>query len=364
MKNLCFLCFCTGDKGGVNRIVASLCNELSNNKKYNVHILSICSEEPILAYEVNENITVQSIGAKSSWRLRRTIVYSFAKILKYFNENQIDITFMIGHYTPPIVFLTKLFAKCKFVFCDHGALENQLDDKKATIFRKMASKMSDKVIVLTKRSKEAYKKYFGLDDKKVEYIYNFLDNSMLKFSKEYNCKSKKLLTVGRVSPEKGYDMIIDIAKEILNNHTDWEWHVYGDGSELSSLKIKAQTAGLQGKLVFKGGGYNIYEIYKEYSIFVLTSYREGLPLVLLEAKANGLPIVSFDCVTGPSEIIRDGIDGYLIECYNKQQMIAKLLELIENVSLRVSLSACSKENLADFDKDMIVSKWENLIDNL
>ncbi len=364
MKNLCFLCFCSADKGGINRVVSSLCNELSTDKRYNIHILSICEKEPILAYEVNKNINVWCLGAKSSWRLRNTVIFSIPKIIKYIKENHIDIIFMTGHYVPPIALLTKPFVKCKFIFWDHGALENQISDKKATLFRRMASKISDKIIVLTKRSKEAYKKRFGICDDKIEYIYNFLDESIFDYLKEYDYKSKKLLSVGRISPEKGYDMLLDIAQKLLKKYDDWEWHIYGDGEELSNIKTKVCAMGLENRLVFKGGGHNIYKIYKDYGIYVMTSYREGLPLVLLEAKANGLPVVSFDCATGPAEIVRNGIDGYLIKCYNKQSMIDKLSELMENESLRIKLSEHSKENLVDFDKNVIVEKWKNLIDKI
>ena len=108
----------------------------------------------------------------------------------------------------------------------------------------------------------------------------------------------------------------------------------------------------------------MYDIYKNYSIYVMTSYREGLPLVLLEAKANSLPIVSFDCLTGPSEIVRDGVDGYLIECYNEGKMVDKLSKLIENPCLRKEFSDKSRENLDKFGKNKIIKQWETLIDVL
>ena len=109
---------------------------------------------------------------------------------------------------------------------------------------------------------------------------------------------------------------------------------------------------------------DIYERYKDYAIYVLPSYREGLPLVLLEAKANRLPVVSFDCVTGPREIITDGVDGFLIDCYNKQTMANKILDLIESNDLRIKMSKNSYINLDKFSKEKILNQWIELIEGI
>lgn len=367
MKNLCFLCFCAQDKGGVNRIVTCLCDELLKSGNYKIHILSVCGSGNVCAYEVSSGIFVESVGADTSWRLRKIAMFSVWKIVNYLNRNNIDITFMQGHYIPIIAVFVKPFVRCKFVFCDHGALENQLEDKKATFFRKLACKFSDKVIVLTKSSEQAYERHFKISPEsgKVEHIYNFLDDKVFEHASRCDIGSKKILSVGRVSPEKGYDMLVDVAKILLNKYPDWQWHIYGGGGNIDKLRADARSAGLEDKVIFKGdAGEGVYDVYKNYSIYVMTSYREGLPLVLLEAKANSLPIVSFDCLTGPSEIVRDGVDGYLIECYNKEKMADRLSELIEDSCLRREFSDRSGENLDRFGKNKIIKQWETLIDVL
>ncbi len=361
MKNICFLCFCVSEHGGVNRAVTSLCNELVKSENYKVHILSICESDNKPYYKLDDNILVDYIGADTKWRLRKVALFSFFRLVRYLKRNKIDILFMVGHYTPVVALFTKLFVRCKFVFCDHGAIQNQISDRKATTFRKVASKISDKTVVLTRRSKEFYEKKFKYNAGKIEYIYNFLDENTVSFAGKYNVESKKILSVGLVRPEKGYDMLVFIAEKVLKMHPDWQWHVYGGGKDLDKFRDKSKSLGLENRLIFKGSVDNIYEVYKEYSIYVMTSYREGLPIVLLEAKANGLPVVSFDCKTGPAEIVRNNIDGYLIECYDKDKMANKISDLIENKNLRIEISNRSKENLIDFDKETIVNKWKNLI---
>ena len=85
---------------------------------------------------------------------------------------------------------------------------------------------------------------------------------------------------------------------------------------------------------------------------------------MTEAKLNGLPAVSFDCSSGPAEIISDSTDGFLIPCYNTEIMAEKICALIENPSLRKNFSEHSKDNLFKFSKKVIIKKWINLIENI
>jgi glycosyltransferase involved in cell wall biosynthesis len=91
---------------------------------------------------------------------------------------------------------------------------------------------------------------------------------------------------------------------------------------------------------------------------------EGLPMVLLEAKSQGLPIVSFDIETGPSDIVRDGVNGYLVESGNTDAMAEKICNLIESPSLRASFSENSGLDMEKFDEENIVKQWETLITDL
>ena len=96
----------------------------------------------------------------------------------------------------------------------------------------------------------------------------------------------------------------------------------------------------------------------------MTSYYEGLPMVLLEAKANSLPIVSFDCYTGPSEIIRNDVDGYLIKNDDINEMIEKINLLIYDSEKRQKFSKNSRGNINKFKKEKIIKKWKELFEEI
>lgn len=362
MKKLCFVCFNIEDMGGINRVVSGLCNEFC--KSHLVHIVSICTTGKNSYYPLNSKIKIYKINNLPEDRIRNIVIKSFMSLKKYFSDNKFDIIFMEGHYIPPIVLPTKFFTKSKFVFCDHGALNNQLDDKKATFFRKIASKYSDKVIVLTDSTKKEYMYKFKIKSEKIMSIPNFVDEDIFKYKGKYDENSKLILSSGRFTHEKGFEIIPNIGEKIFNKHPDWQWHIYGDGPEYERIQRKIADKKMGKHIILKGFADNMYKKYNKYGIFVLPSYREGFALVLLEAKANSIPMVSFDCVAGPSEIINDNVDGYLVPCYNEKVMSEKICTLIENNELRSYFSQNCIVGIDKFDRKVIIKEWEDIINDI
>jgi glycosyltransferase involved in cell wall biosynthesis len=120
--------------------------------------------------------------------------------------------------------------------------------------------------------------------------------------------------------------------------------------------------GLDENIHLMGMQQDLASRYGAYAMYVLPSYREGMPLVLLEAKANRLPIVSFDIMTGPREIVRQGTDGLLVPPYDLDALGAAMCRLIENPGMRKEMSDHSQEDLARFSKQEICRKWIELIE--
>lgn len=364
MKNLCFVCFNIEDMGGITRVMSNICRELELSRDYKLSIVSICDTGKESHYRFSENIKIFKLSNNPSDRIRNIIFKSFSPLKRIFSDNHFDIIFMEGHYIPPIVLPLKFFIKSKFVFCDHGSLTNQIKDKKATLFRRLSSKMCEKVVVLTNQTKDEYKKIFGISDSKISVIPNFIDEDIFKFKREYDVNSKIILSSGRFTKEKGFDMLIDVASMVLSKHPDWQWRIYGDGPEREKIEVLIKEKKLRKNVKLMGLADNMYEKYKDAGIFVLTSYREGFALVLLEAKASGIPMVSFDISSGPSEIISNAMDGYLIPCYNKAAMSAKICALIENDDLRKRFSEHTQIGIENFLRCKVMEKWNNVIREL
>lgn len=162
-------------------------------------------------------------------------------------------------------------------------------------------------------------------------------------------------------------------RNIVKNHLDcgltfflWIWDVWGGGDDAPyERKIKSliHENGLDGRLQLKGASSCAYDLYDQYGVFVLTSRYEGFSMVLLEAKAKKLPSVSFDIHSGPSDIIRDGVDGYLVKPFDVDEMAEKISDLIERPALRQQFSDAAWGNLDQFREETIISQWIELIND-
>jgi len=130
------------------------------------------------------------------------------------------------------------------------------------------------------------------------------------------------------------------------------------------LRNELEAGGVLSQVHFKGNVKGTENIYPRHGMYVMTSRYEGLPLVLLEAKQYGLPIVSFNCPTGPSELILDGKNGYLVENYNVEQMSQLINKLIENKELRINFSKNSMLDTDKFSKEKIIQQWVELIEEM
>ena len=358
VKNICFFS-CDYQMGGANVVALNIANEFVS--RYNVHLVSALDR---MDATPDERIRYTSFSLSEKRVLRMHLDCAF-KFKKFIEDNDIDVVFAIGYYSA--FFIAPFFykrGKCRFVFCEHGAPANQLSDKKATIMRRALVRCYDMTVALTERSARDFVDIIGAKPDKVRYIYNWIDEKNIDDSISYDLSSKKLLTVGRMTSEKGFDMLCDIARDVFSRHPDWEWHIMGDGPCRSSLEQKIAEYSLERNVVLHGAVSDAQRYFGEYAIMTLTSYREGLPLVLLEAKAKKLPCISFDVVTGPSEIIRNSVNGYLIPIYDKEAFADKLCDLIENEELRHSFSECAYLDIDKFKKEKILGEWIALTESL
>lgn len=357
MANICFIHYDFTIVGGVRTVCENLTAQLL--KEHNIQILSLCKTGKGDCAVFPAGIT-HTFLLEKEYRLRWMLIKCFWTLIRYLKQNKIDVAFVLTEYPGLISVPVQPFVKTKFVFCDHGSIMSQWNDKKLRFMRKMASKCSDKTVVLTDESRKAYLERFPLKEEKVCRIYNWLDKN-LYHSPCYRPDAKRILSVGRFGKEKGYDMLLKIAALVLPAHPDWQWELCGDGEMFEQIKAESETMGLSGQLIFKGTVSGMDKLYQEYSLCVLTSYREGLPLVLLEAKANRLPLLSFDIVTGPREIIRDGVNGVLVPPYDIELFAKRLSELMEKRELRIAYSEKSCLDLEKFSEETILQQWKDLI---
>jgi len=178
------------------------------------------------------------------------------------------------------------------------------------------------------------------------------------------CLSKQIISVGRLNEQKGYERLIDAWEIVNKKHPDWSVHIYGNGELKTSMEKMIKQKKITKNFVLHESVPTIIEKYKESAFYVMSSRFEGFGMVLVEAMACGLPVISFNCPNGPSDIIKDGEDGFLVENGNIQELAERICFLIENENLRIIMGKKARENVKRYLPDRIMEKWITLFESL
>lgn len=211
-------------------------------------------------------------------------------------------------------------------------------------------------VLLTERDRQGYK---GLMNTAV------VPNPITVYSERKSLLTDKVvLAVGRLSVEKNFTELVEIWAMIAKDYPDWILRIVGDGYEKEAICRTIQKYGLENQVELLPFSNNIQEYYCKASIYTMTSIFEGFPLVLGEAESIGLPLVAYDCPCGPSGIIQDGEDGFLIPMHDKEAYSKALSMLIEDESLRKRMGANAEKNSERFSLDAVMKQWENLFSKL
>ena len=179
-----------------------------------------------------------------------------------------------------------------------------------------------------------------------------------------SCENKQVIFVGRLNEQKGLEYLVDTWAKVNLKHPDWVLHMYGEGEQKQLLSQMIEEAGLERVIISHPPTSMIKEKYLESSMFLLTSRFEGLPMVILEAMACGLPVVSFDCPYGPADMIKDGEDGFLVEYLNTDEAAQRVCQLIENPELRKTMGMQARVNVQRYNRDVVMKQWTDLFESL
>lgn len=355
MKKITFFVHGIYKMGGTEKVVILIANELS--KKYNVEIISLHREAEKPFYKVDDKVKIINVLERDELKpIKLYYPYFMYKVRKALKNYKTDIFICAG--VADVALTTFMRKKAKFITWEHF---NALEGKPGGVMwlgRKLSTKFADKIVVLTKRDMELNKKRFHSDGKIVQ-IYNPIEMTVSKA--EYDKNSKKIVTAGRLTGQKGLDMLIDIAEKVFSKHPDWEWHIYGDGPMEKELIQKISEKKLEQNVKLMGRTNKMNEIYPEYAMYVMTSRYEGFAMVNIEAHFAKLPIVSFNCNCGPDEIIQDGVNGYVVDCFDIDKMAEKINTLIENPDLRIEMSQNTMLDKEKLDIKNIIKEWEKIL---
>ncbi len=174
-----------------------------------------------------------------------------------------------------------------------------------------------------------------------------------------------VLAVGRLAEQKGFDLLIEAFADIAAVCADWDLVILGEGQERPDLEARVAALGLDHRVKLPGRAGNVADWYRRADLYVMSSRFEGFPNTLAEAMAHGCPAVSFDCDTGPRDIIRDGVDGLLVRpVEDVRALAAALVQLINDEAMREQMAERAIEVRERFSMARIGAMWDQVFEEV
>lgn len=350
--------------GGMERILSVKANWLSQHG-YDITIFIANQDEKPYAFPLEENITVVDLDVnfnnksnllkdysdKLSQRLELThydIVVSMGGMDLYFLHN-------IQDYSQKIV---------EFHFSFTRAIKNAENAKMwlkallTTLRTGFHAIRYNKVISLTNHDYRIYKALCGDKSLMIANPISINDSGEIA-----SLNTKRTIAVGRLNYQKGFDILIDVWALVHKKHPGWSLHIFGEGpvSRRRGLQTKISRLQLDENIILEGNSNNIVSEYIASSICICSSRYEGFSLALCEASACGLPLVAFDCPSGPGDIVINGKNGFLIKKVGDSEAMADAIcKLIEDDDLRKRMGQCAKESSRRYELNGIMNQWTQL----
>lgn len=221
----------------------------------------------------------------------------------------------------------------------------------------------DALVSLTETDAEAYKQLLSGETRVLSIPNAVPPVGEAKAAAKPAVDSKVVLAAGRLTPQKGFDRLLDVWAHVAPKHPDWRLEIYGTGDP-AVLRKRAAKLGIEESVLFMGRTSELAEIMTRSAMFVMCSRFEGFPMVLLEAMTIGLPVVAYDVPTGFSEVIEDGRNGYLVPNGDTAAFAERVCELIEDPEKRGRFGRAATAVHEGYDSGVLAKRWEALFEEL
>ncbi len=353
--------------GGIEKVLAQKINYFLK-KKHEVHLITSEQKGIPFCYEMNKEIhhhdlNINYIRSKSYFSLDnlKQIPKHFKALKEILKEIEPDVI-VICNYTFDFYFTPFLSKKVKTVREYHASrYYSSKNLANASFIKRIMNKINNyfekqysHIVLLNDNEKKYYKSNNLI----------VIPNSIL-FDKTSSIKSRErkkiIIAAGRIAPVKQFNHLIDVWDRLYDKHKDWSVHIYGEGNLdlCKQLNDSIKQRGIK-NIEMKGTTNQLDNKMQEASLYAMTSLTECFPMVLLEALASGLPIISYNSPHGPKNIVTNRKDGVIVKHNDIESFTCQLEELIINEETRKEYSKNAYNSILRFHEDVIMDKWDNL----
>lgn len=344
--------------GGMERVMSELASNFASKANIETHLILYGLTREIF-YTIPENVIVHKpkfiFDNNKRWvSTLKTILYLRKTITRIHPKSVLSF----GEHWNNLVLLSMLGLKYPVYVSDRSQPDKSLGKWQDYLRKKLYPKAKG-IIAQTQKAKEIFKKSI------IHPNITVIGNPIREFNPMYAKaqKEKIVLMVGRLIQSKNQDKLIEIFAKI--NAPDWKLMLVGydhlKQKNMDRLRALAKELKVDDRVIFTGKQDNVEELYGQSAIFAFTSSSEGFPNVIGEAMSAGLPVVAFDCVAGPSDMINDGQNGFLIPLFDSATFEAKLSLLMNDQSLREQLGANALQSIQQFSKEKICDEFYQFI---
>lgn len=365
--------------GGVEKTIASQANILC--EKYEVEIICVYKMYDKPPFDINPKVKItylldnslkpNKVEIKEAIKNKKIfdLVKEGIKSIRILRLRKSSMKKAVKACNSEIIISTRLlFNKLLTENCKENTIciaqeHNNPDDIK--YFKKMINsiKEMDYIMPVSKKLTSFYNDKLDGNKTKCVYIPHCLDYIPNEVS---NLMKANLVSIGRLSKEKGFNDLIDVFKMVNERNQEWKLNIIGDGEERPAIEKKINEYNLNNCVILHGYQNKEYidEILNTSSIYCMTSYEESFGLVLLEALSHGIPCVAFDSAQGATEIIKNEFNGFLIPNRDKELMKSKIEFLMHNTETRMDFGQNGREYSYNYSKENVEKEWYEFIDTI
>lgn len=353
--------------GGIERVLGDKMNYLASSGGYDVYVVTTDQGDHPIPYPLNERVHVRDLNIRYHQKYN---YHGFKRIqkdielrrlfLKRLKDAIDDIhpDLLIGIRLESIDTIIKAKGKIPLI-CESHSLYNAFRYEDTTILNRLRFLASRKkiqkascIVALTEGDANDWRRV----NKNVCVIPNIVH--LNDTGRRSSLDMKRVIFVGRFTIQKDVWSMLEVWRLVHQRYPDWELHAYGEGElKMDFLKVIERE---DINLKVHEPTSDIFERYLESSLLMMTSVYEPFGLVLPEAMSCGLPVVAFDCPYGPADIIRDGVDGFLIKDRDSHVYAERVCQLIENMQLRRQMGEHAVISSQRYCASRIMPQWESL----